>query len=144
MSCATIQIIQGWGNRASLPPATNDFAMMSILYDVQHGTPVEDFAADDPDITVPGVLTVRGLIEIAIQVDICAEGDAARHRTRRLAIISRSSIGVQHFNDWGLSILYADDAKDITFVGDANQWVRRWTTTLHLTVNEGFRRFPVF
>jgi hypothetical protein len=106
---------------------------------------VEDFTADDPDITVPGVLTARGLIEIAMQVDICAEGDAARHRARRLAIISRSSIGVQHFNDWGLSILYADDAKDITFVGDANQWVRRWTTTLHLTVNEGISvDFPYF
>lgn len=130
-------IIQGWQNRASLPPGTNDYAVMSILYDTQHGTTVETFDAPSPNKEDPGVLSVVGLVELAVQIDVCADSDVARQRARRLAIVTRSSIGVQHFNDWGMSALYADDARDISFVGDARQFVRRWMTTLHLSINEG-------
>ncbi|MDR2075641.1 MAG: hypothetical protein LBP61_01720 [Desulfovibrio sp.] len=130
-------VIQGWQNRASLPPGTNDYAVISVLFDLRHGSIVETFRADDPDPAIPGVLTLRGLIEVSVQVDFCAENDTARQRARRLALVTRSSVGVRFFNERGMSALYADDARDISFVGDANQFVRRWMTTLHLTLVEG-------
>lgn len=138
-------IIQGWQNRSSLPPGTNEYAVISILFDLQHGTNVETFTATDPDKVPDGVLEIRGLVEISVQIDFCAEGDVARQRARRLAIVTRSSAGVQFFNDWGLSALYADDVRDLSFIGDANQFVRRYYTTLHLSMNEGITaEFPYF
>ena len=131
-------IIQGWQNRASLPPGSNDYAVVSILFDTQHGTAIETLAAlGDPEPTAPGVLTVKGLVEVQVQIDFCAEDDSARRRARRLAIVTRSSIGVQFFNDYRLSALYADDVRDLSFVGDAQQFVRRYATTLHLTYWSG-------
>lgn len=138
-------IVQGWQNRASLPAKVNDYAVMSILFDTQHGTPVELFEATDPDKSVDGKLTVKGLIELSMQVDFCSENDVARQQARRLSIVTGSSIGVQHFNDYGLSSLFAEDVRDLSFVGDARQFVRRYTATLHLAINAGVVvDFPYF
>lgn len=134
---AQANIVQGWQNRSSLPPSTNEYAVISILFDTQHGTTVESFQAEDPEIVPDGVLSVRGLVEAQVQVDFCAEDDTARQRARRLATITRSSIGVQFFNEYGLSALYADDVRDLSFIGDAKQFVRRYMTTLHLTYWSG-------
>lgn len=138
-------IIQGWQNRASLPAGTNEYAVISVLFDTQHGTNVETFYANDPDKTPDGFLAVSGLIELFVQVDFCSEGDVSRQRARRLAIVTRSPIGVQFFNDWGMSSLFAEDVRDLSFIGDAKQFVRRYSTTLHLSINEGvFVEFPYF
>ena len=130
-------IIQGWQNRMSLPAGTNDFAVMSIIFDVQQGTTVETFNADNPDKSVLGILTLTGLIELAVQVDICSETDIARQRAQRLAIATRSSIGAQFFNDRGMSALYAEDVRDLSYVGGEKQYVRRCMTVLRLSINEG-------
>jgi len=129
-------IYQGWQNRAALPGG-NEYAVMSILWTTQHGTAVEDLAADDPDKTAPGALTVKALLEIVVQVDFCSDTDTARQRADRLSIIARSSVGVMHFNDFGLSSLYADNVRDLSFVGSEDQFVRRCAATLHLSVNDG-------
>ena len=134
---APASVIQGWQNRASLPPGTNDYAVISVLYDMRHGTTVEEYAWNKAAPEEIGLLSVAALVEIAVQVDFCAENDTARQRARRLATVTRSSIGTQFFHDRGMSALYADDARDISFVGDASQFVRRWMTTLHLSLVEG-------
>lgn len=126
-------IIQGWQNRSSLPPGTNEDAVMSILQDTQHGTTLT-FLSDTLD---TGNFDAKALIELHVQVDICAEGDVARQRAQRLAIITRSPIGTQFFDELGLSAWYADDVRDLSFIGDANQFVRRYMTTLHLGIHEG-------
>ncbi|MDR0339549.1 MAG: hypothetical protein LBH65_04660 [Desulfovibrio sp.] len=130
-------VVQGWQNRAALPPETNEYAVISILFDTQRGTAVEEYAWDRQAPEKTGSLAVKGLIEIAVQIDFCSEDDTARQRARRLATLTRSSVGVRFFHDWGMSALYADDARDISFVGDAKQFVRRWMTTLRLTITEG-------
>lgn len=130
-------VIQGWQNRAALPAGTNEYAIISLLFDTQHGTTVETFKADAPDTAPPGQITAKALVEVQAQIDFCSRDDAARQRARRLAVVTRSGIGVQFFNDRGLSCLYADNARDISFVGDAKQFVRRWMTVLHLTLWEG-------
>jgi hypothetical protein len=125
-------ILQGWQNRMALPAGVNDYAVISILSTRQHGTPVEMFEAPDPDPAAPGILTVAGLLEIIAQVDFCAEDDTARQRAECLAVAARSSLGVDFLSQYGFSPLYADDPRDISFVGDARQFVRRWMVTLHL------------
>ena len=138
-------IIQGWQNRMSLPPNTNEYAVMSIMFNKQHGTNIEAFDASDPDKTKPGILTVKGLVEVAVQIDYCSDSDDARGRAQRLAIVSRSSIGVQFFNDRGMSILYADDVQNSVFVDESEQYVKRYFTVLHLSVWDGISAdFPYF
>lgn len=122
-------IIQGWQNRSSLPLGTNEFIVISILNSVQHGTNTETFGGSQ--------LAVRGLIEITVQVDFCSETDIARQRAQRIAVVTRSSIGPMFFNQRGMSALYADDARDISYVGSENQFIRRYMVALHLSVNDG-------
>ena len=124
-------IYQGWQNRASLPQE-NEYAVVTILRTTQHGTTVEDFAADDPDKAAPGALTVRALREIVVQIDFCSETDTARERADRLSITARSGFGVVDCNDYGLSSLKAEDVRDLSCVGGEGQYVRRWAATLHL------------
>lgn len=131
------RVFQGWQNRAALPAGTNDYAVISILFDKQHGTNVETFSAPDADKAVEGDLSMRGLVEISVQIDFCSEDDTARLRARRLAIVTRSPVGVQFFRAFGVSPLFSEDIRDLSFVGDASQFVRRYAVTLHLTVNEG-------
>lgn len=126
------RIVQGWQNHAALPAGTNEYAVVSVLSSRQHGTSVETFAAPNPDPAEPGRLTVQGLMELTVQIDFCSEDDDARRRADSLAVATRSSLGVSFFNDYGLSALYADDPRDISFVGDARQFVRRWLVTIHL------------
>lgn len=138
-------VIQGWQNRSALPSGTNRYAVISVLWDRQHGTTVEDYSWNTDTPEEVGRLSVRALVEVAVQIDFCAENDLARVCARRVASITRSSIGAQFFNDWGISALYADDARDISFVGDAKQFVRRWTTTLHLALQDGIKvKFEAF
>jgi len=85
----------------------------------------------------PGVSLVVGLLEVSVQVDFCAEDDTARQRAERLAVAARSSLGVDFLNQYGFSPLYADDPRDISFVGDARQFVRRWMLTVHLCGTQG-------
>ena len=124
-------VFQGWRNRVSLPAKTNEYAVISILYNVTHGTATEIYDPEEEK------LNLASLAEIVVQVDFCSDGDNARQRAGLLAMVARTSVGVLFMNQFGLSILYADDARDLSFVGDANQFVRRYMTSLHLVGNTG-------
>jgi len=135
-------ILEIW-NQTSLPAGTTDYAVINILSDTQHGTTVETFRADDPDIMQPGVLTATGLIEVLVQVAFYAQDDVSRRRARRLATVTRSSIGVQFFNDLGMSALYADDVQELSSA--AAQQPLGYSTTLHLSYWAGVSAdFPYF
>ncbi|MDR2075661.1 MAG: hypothetical protein LBP61_01825 [Desulfovibrio sp.] len=131
------KVIQGWQNRASLPPGTNDYAVIGVSGDRQRGTAVEEYVwkREVPEET--GRLAVRGLIEVFVRADFYAGDDTARQRARRLALVTRSSAGVRFFNERGMSALYADDVRDLSFVDESKQFVRRYSTTLHLTLVTG-------
>lgn len=130
-------IRQGWQNRASLPMGTNEYAIISILFDTRNGTNVETFTEGLDDDSPFGSLSIRSLVEVQAQIDFCAESDVARQRARRIETITRSSTGVQFFNEHGLTARYADDVRDLSFVGDAKQFVRRYSTTLRLSYWSG-------
>ena len=132
-------VFQGWQNRAALPEGTEEYACMSVVTSARHGTTVEHFSAPDPDPAAPGLLDVTALTRVGVMVEFCSAGDAARLRAQRFAVVARSSVGVQFFNDYGLSCLYADDVREHCFKGDANQFVRRYSTVLHLSLWSGDR-----
>lgn len=121
-------------NRESLPPESEEYATIYIGNGVRHGTAVE--------VCIPGVddapdkLGLASLFEYMVQIDIYSWTQAARERAMTLANLGRSSIGPQHFNNYKCSLLYVDDPRDMTGVGDAQQYVQRYMLTLRVTITE--------
>ena len=66
-------------------------------------------------------------------------------RAQAVETIARSSGGVQFFNQYNISCLYATDIRDLTATMDAEQYVWRFMTELHLsfwsTVEQGLPWF---
>lgn len=130
------RIYQGWVNRAALPP-DNEYAVMSIISHLRRGTNVETFDASQAAIDEDGVLTTSELILCDVQIDFCSDPhtgrDFARRRAQAIETAARSSFGPQFFAQYNMGCLYATDAQDLSFVGDAKQYVSRWMTTVRLS-----------
>jgi hypothetical protein len=127
-------VYQGWQNRSALPAGSNVYAVVSLLSSLPIHTPIER-QIDDVS------YEVSRENELLMQIDVCGENDyEARQKAQMLHLAASSSIGIQYFNALGLSCLYADDPRDLSFVGDATQFVRRYMTTLHLS---SWSRFTV-
>jgi hypothetical protein len=130
-------VFQGWQNRAALPAGSEDYAVISIISASRRGTGLETFSAPDPDPAAPGILKIEALFKVAARIEFCAEGDRARRRAQRCAALARSGPGVGFFNGRGLSCLYADEVREHSFRGEAQQFVRRYATILHLSLWSG-------
>ena len=128
------RVYQGWQNRSALPAGTNVYAVVSLLLSKPTMTPVERMHE------VEDFYEVSRCNELQIQIDVCGENDAARQKAQMLHLAVSSSIGIQFFEKKGLSVLYADDVKDLSFVGDAQQFVRRNMVLLHCST---WSRFTV-
>lgn len=129
-------IFYGNQNNIVLPDGGNDYLIFSYLASVRHGTGCENWDRTGKDDSVELSTT----IEVLVQIDSFAstenghDGMNAMLRAQALETVARSSVGVKFFNDRGLSLLYADDPKDTTFVGDSEAYIRRSTLTLHLSM----------
>lgn len=128
-------IYKGYNNRVSLPKGTNEYIVMTILNQVRHGTTIDTFDASKAAINEDGTEVARELVEVAVQIDCYSDSDAGRQRATAIELIARTSYAPQFFHQYGMSCLYADDVRDLTDVTDANQFVYRHMTTLHLTYN---------
>lgn len=124
-----------WGNQNDISlPATDDFILFSPLYAIRHGTGEEQY---DP---VAGTITLSETIEIPVQIDCYAntesgsDGMYAFMRAQSLETVSRSVLGPMHFKKYGLNILYADNARNLTFTDEDSRLHPRWSVTIHLTV----------
>lgn len=130
------RIYQGWVNRAALPP-DNEYAVMSIISHLRRGTNVETFDASQAAIDEDGVLTTAEMIECDVQIDFYSDphrpGNYARRRAQAIETVARSSLASQFFAQYGIACQYATDARDLSFVGDAEQYVSRWMTTIRLS-----------
>lgn len=124
-------IVQGWQNFVSPPAGTDEYAVIAMAASKQHGATIETFNPDT------GRLLLQGLVEVEAQVDFCANSDIARQRARSLSLIACSSVGVDFFKQHGLSLLRADEVREVSFVNEAKQFVRRYRATLRLSINEG-------
>lgn len=131
-----------YGNQNNIAlPEDNDYIVFSYLSSVRHGTSSEKWEKTDGD----DYLYLSNTIEVLVQIDCYAvttngnDGINAMLRAQALETVARSTVGVQFFNDRGISLLYADDSRDTTFVGDSDSYVRRSTLTIHLSMESQVR-----
>lgn len=138
-------VICGNYNRAALPNTDEIILYYPLRYE-RHGTNVETFDAAAVAQGQDGSLKNSTLVEVVFQVDCySANGVNAMQRAQAVETIARSSGGVQFFNQYGISCLYATDIRDLTATMDAEQYVWRFMTELHLsfwsTVEQGLPWF---
>lgn len=132
-------IFAGYQNRVALPGGSNEFAVYNVTQHIRIGTNVEEFVAgaepSEPGegAGVPDHTLTTTLYRIPVRIDLYSDTDAAFHRASALEVVSRSPAGVQFFQERGLSLLYADTPQDTTVVLDAEQFVPRWSITVHLS-----------
>lgn len=126
-------IYRGWQNRAALPPDTNEYAVISIISNVRHGSSVEELEIKGVTDDEPELIKVGTYYEAAIQIDCCSDSDYARQRAAMLSGFARSSVAVAFFKKYGLSVIDASDPTDITMTDESDQFVPRSMITLRLT-----------
>ena len=116
-------------------PENEDYIIFTIVSQMRHGTTSEDY---DPD---GETLSLHELNEVVVKVDCYADStnstqdDAilrAQIRANNLNTLFRSSVAPDFFKSYGISALYADDAQNTTLVSDSQQYLHRWTVSLHL------------
>lgn len=124
-------VLAGNQNNLALPPS-REYIINTVLDHRNVGTPVQGTAWDEENKAAEVVLSQ--LVEITAQIDCYSNSpETARSRAETITIVGRSVPGTDFFSGYGISSLYADDAKNLTNVVDENQFVQRWMTTLHLT-----------
>ncbi len=129
-------ILCGNQNNVALPE-TNDYIIFTTTQTVRHGTTAETWADD-------GTLRLTVTTEVLVQVDCYADSrngtDAtpALLRAQAIETVARSYLGPAFFAPYGISCLFADEPRDTTVSSDdSGGYLRRWTTTLHLSCPMG-------
>lgn len=116
-------------------PENEDYVIYTVSSLTRHGTTSEDY---DPE---GETLSLHELNEVVVKVDCYADStnstqdDAilrAQIRANNLNTLFRSSVAPDFFKRYGISALYADDAQNTTLVSDSQQYLHRWTVSLHL------------
>lgn len=122
-------VIQGWQNRSSLPEGTNEYAVISILNTRRRGTTRDELVAvSEPD----SDYRLKTYYEAMCQVDFCSDSDNARVRAFAADNVFRSLVGVNYFERDGIAAQYAENIRELSFVDEASQFVRRYALTFHI------------
>lgn len=127
------------GNQNNLAlPDNREYVINTIVGHREIGTPVEDYEWNA--VSQAMEVVVSRLIEMTVQVDAYSdEVEAARMRAESVATVARTTPACDFFRQYGISSLYADDARNTTVVVDEDQFVQRWTTNLHLSYTHKVR-----
>ena len=126
-------IFRGWQNRGALPAGTNEYAVISILNQTRVGTNVRTYVPTGDT----GNQSEKTCLRCQVQVDFCSDAYLSRRRAQALETITRSAAGVQFFNNYGLSSLYAEGIRDLSYVDESDQFVQRHMVLLHLSYWSG-------
>jgi hypothetical protein len=125
-------IYQGWQNRSALPAGSNEYAVISVFQSTRRGTNVEILintgAADDE----PETYQARAYFETRVQVDLVSDSDLGRQRALCLEVAAWSTIGVNFFKPYSITCQFGDPVQEIPQIDEANQFVRRYMTSLRL------------
>lgn len=125
-------IFRGWGNRETLPPSSNDYAVMSLITSNRRGTNVTKFSADPEAKT--GTFSNSEMVTVEIQLDFCSDDDArALGRAMCIQNVARSQLGTYFFRPYGISCLYASGVTSAPVKDSSVQFVKRYMTTLSLS-----------
>lgn len=123
-------IYWGYANNMSLPSGSNEYVINTVLNHIEHGTPVTHYELDEAG---EFVVRVSKLEELVLQVDAYSDDpEAARMRAECLAAVMRTPLATDFMNKYGLSSFYAEAPRNTTVVVDAETYVHRWTTFVHL------------
>lgn len=129
---APVNIVRGWQNRAALPNASS-FVVLMLIAAPRRGTNVHTWA-DTADADTGITETVSMLSEYSVQVDFCGlDAATVMVQASQLVMLARDAVGVNFFNAQGLSCLYADDPVSLPYSNELDQWVTRYSVTLHLS-----------
>lgn len=131
------QVVRGWQNLVSaLPPNSREYVVLTLLASTRHGTNVHEYKHSQGDSGLD--MKVSGHYEHLVQVDFCCSypdqnEERARTRANILEMLTRDSIAVDFYRDYGLSCCYADDVHPMSFLdSETKQWVARYVVTIHL------------
>ena len=122
-------IVRGWQNRAALPKSST-LIVLTLLDTIRHGTNVHTW-----NMTPPSGIdnTLSMLTEYLVQVDICGlDEETVNAQAAMLLMLGRDAVAVDFFKAFSLQPYFADDIKALPFSNELDQWVVRYTVTLHL------------
>lgn len=124
-----------WGNQNNIAlPKDEDYIIFSLIQNIRHGTGFETWERYAPD-----QVTYSETVEGVVQIDCYAnshngtDGMDAMLRAQCIETLARSVVAPAFFNRYGISCLFAEDARNNTLVGDSDLYEARWTVTLHLS-----------
>lgn len=127
-------IFYGNQNNLTLPPNSSDYVIFNILNIVRHGTNEikYDAQAEEEHNNVE--------YEASVQIDCYADtsngsdGIDAMLRASSIDNFTRSDVVFEFLKARGMHLLYADSSNDTTIVSDDNNYLKRWSTTLHIAM----------
>lgn len=121
----------GWEARSTLPAGTNDFAIITPGQAERTITSTERLVDTGADPDVGELYEVRSYYSILSQIDFCSSTDIARQRVYSVDAIFRSLVGTNFFSKYGITAQYADNILESTYTDETEDFVRRYTLTLH-------------
>lgn len=127
-------IFYGNQNNLTLPEDSSDYVIYTILNIVRHGTNEIKYDAQNEE--------ERNKVEyeVSVQIDCYADtsngSDGLDEMLRASSIdnFSQSDVVYEFLNARGMHLLYADNSNDTTIVSDDNNYLKRWSTTLHIAM----------
>lgn len=123
---------RGNQNRVVIP-MDDDFCTFHIMGMNRIGTNRSQFDASKAQRDEDGTQSESVLQQVDIQVDFYSKDDeTAYQRAAGHHILFRSGIPTAFLKQYGLSAAYADDIRHIDNVVETNQYLDRWTITVHL------------
>lgn len=116
-----------WGNqpRAALPN-TDELIIITSISRQRNGTTISAFKAAD------GTMHHRELVTEDFQIDFYSGSRDGHDRAACIEMLARTGVGVEYFKPFNMSILYADEIRDMAEPIDAAQYVQRSILTLHI------------
>ena len=127
-------IFYGNQNNLTLPKDSSDYVIYSILNIVRHGTNEIKYDAQNEE------EHNKVEYEVSVQIDCYADtsngsdGLDAMLRASSIDNFSQSDVVYEFLNARGMHLLYADNSNDTTIVSDDNNYLKRWSTTLHIAM----------
>lgn len=123
-----------WGNQNNLvlPANSQEYVIFYLLSTIRHGTNITAYDSESEEENSDSEYEYIVQVDCYSAVDGTQDGSDAMLRAQSLEILSRSGTATEYLDPMGLQMLYAEDARDTTIISDDNNYLRRWTVTLHL------------
>lgn len=130
------QVIRGWQNLAYLPKDTTEFCVLTLRDGARQGSNVYQFTDDGEDMN----MHVMKNLDLIVQVDFNSaepyvDPIVTRNRAEIVEQLINSYVGPKYFKDKdeNLSVLYAEDVKNLSGLDETKTMTARYMVMLHLS-----------